>query len=109
MRVVVAMSGEAGPSATFDLGLHGVRAFIEKPLTLDRLEAAIERALQPPPSLGPTLRQRVGHVGLQDVQSEVRSVMIEEALARERGSRRGAARLLTVSRQLLQYLLRRKK
>lgn len=57
-------------------------------------------------SAASVLRQTVGHKPLSDVQTEVRAVMLDEALARSQGSRRGAARRLRMSRQLLQYLLR---
>jgi two-component system response regulator RegA len=103
---VIAMSGAAEPAQSFLLATRGVRAYLEKPLRLDRLQAAIRHALEAAPDLLPVLRQIVGHKPLADVQTEVRSIMLDEALARSRGSRRGAARLLSMSRQLLQYLLR---
>jgi DNA-binding NtrC family response regulator len=106
--VVVAVSGEAGPVDTFELAQRGVRAFLVKPLTLDELAQAIDMALETAPALEPHLRQAVGHRGLAEVTEEVREVMIDEALARAAGSRRGAARILDTSRQLLQYLLRRR-
>ena len=106
--VVIAMSGAAEPSQSFLLGTRGVRAYMEKPLQIDRLQAVIRRALEAAPDLLPVLRQTVGHRPFADVQTEVRAVMLDEALARSRGSRRGAARLLSMSRQLLQYLLRQR-
>ncbi|HZS41805.1 MAG TPA: response regulator [Polyangia bacterium] len=105
--IVVAMSGQADRALAFELGTRGVRAFLEKPLALDRLEAVLRHAIETPPELAPSLRQCVGHVPLKTVETEVREVMIREALARTDGSRRGAARLLAMSRQLLQYLMRR--
>jgi DNA-binding NtrC family response regulator len=105
--VVIAMSGAAGPAQSFALAAHGVRAFLDKPLRIDRIHAAIRQALQATPELGPALRQTVGHRSLTEVETEVRAIMIDEALARAQGSRRGAARLLEMSRQLLQYALRR--
>jgi DNA-binding NtrC family response regulator len=104
---VIAMSGAAGPAQSFALAAHGVRAFLDKPLRIERVRAAIEQALAVTPALGPALRQTVGHRSLAEVETEVRAVMIDEALARVGGSRRGAARLLEMSRQLLQYALRR--
>jgi len=105
---VIAMSGSAEPEQSFRLATRGVRAYLEKPLRLDRLQAVIRHALQATPDLQPALRQIVGHKPLADVQTEVRAVMLHEAMARSRGSRRGAARLLSMSRQLLQYLLRQR-
>jgi two-component system, response regulator RegA len=105
---VIAMSGAAQPAQSFLLATRGVRAYLSKPLQLDRLHAVIQRTLEATPDLLPVLRQTVGHKPLADVQTEVRAAMLDEALARSQGSRRGAARLLHTSRQLLQYLLRQR-
>ena len=104
---VIAMSGAAGPAQSFALAARGVRGYLDKPLQLARVQAAIQQALDAAPELAPAVRQVVGHRSLAEVQSEIRSTMIDEALARCGGSRRGAARLLEMSRQLLQYALRR--
>jgi two-component system, response regulator RegA len=48
----------------------------------------------------------VGRVPLHELEAEVRHAMLGEAIARAEGSRRGAARLLSVSRQLMQHMLR---
>jgi DNA-binding NtrC family response regulator len=104
---VIAMSGAAGPAQSFALAAHGVRAFLDKPLRIERMHAAIRTALAATPELGPALRQTVGQRALAEVEAEVRTVMVDEALARAQGSRRAAARLLDMSRQLLQYALRR--
>ncbi len=101
----VAVSGAADPDATFRLAELGVRGFLRKPVTLEALHIAIERAISAPPDLLPHLRASVGHRAVRQVEQEVRRVMVHEALARARGSRRGAARLLSVSRQLLQHIL----
>jgi len=104
---VVAMSGAAGPEESFGLAERGVRAYLTKPLRLDEVEAAVERALSSPADLTARLRSRVGMVPIRAVESDVRSTMVREALRREHGSRRGAARLLGISRQLLQHILRK--
>lgn len=106
--VTVAISGTATPPDAFRLAEAGVRAFLAKPFTMADLRAAIERATSVPPDLGLPLRGTVGHRGLQEVESETRDGMVREALARAGGSRRGAARLLRISRQLLQHILRGK-
>lgn len=105
--VVVAISGTATPPDAFRLAAAGVRAYLHKPFTTAELRAALERALCEPPDLRPALRGAVGRQGLRDVESEVRQDMVHEALARSGGSRRAAARLLRISRQLLQHILRR--
>jgi DNA-binding NtrC family response regulator len=106
--VVIAVSGTAEPIDTFELAHRGVRVFLPKPLTLDELDRALALALETAPSIEPHVRQVVGHRSLSEVSDEVRDVMIDEALAHANNSRRGAARLLGTSRQLLQYLLRRR-
>jgi DNA-binding NtrC family response regulator len=105
--VIVAMSGTARPTQSFDLATLGVRAYLPKPLDLDRLEAAIAAAAAVPPDLQPQLRAVVGHRPIHEVEEEVRTTMLREALGRARGSRRQAAQLLAVSRQLVQHMLRR--
>jgi len=106
--LIIAMSGEASPEQSFELAAHGVQVYLGKPLTLEMVEAAIERAAAMPSALDQQLRQEVGRKPLQDVEAAVRETMVDEALARSRGGRRAAARLLRVSRQLLQHILRRK-
>lgn len=104
--LVVAISGTATPPDAFRLAAAGARAYLAKPFTMAELRAAMERALVEPPDLVPPLRHTVGRQPLRAVESEVRAELVGEALARSRGSRRGAARLLRVSRQLLQHILR---
>jgi DNA-binding NtrC family response regulator len=104
---VVAMSGAAGPDETFELAQMGVRAFLKKPIGLRELDAAVDRALSEPPELTAHVRSAVGHLPIKDVEQLVRSTMVDEALARSGGSRRAAARVLAVSRQLLQHMLRK--
>lgn len=103
---LVAMSGEAEPEQAFALAQRGVRSYLPKPLSVEALEAALVSAHSAAPDLAPYLRQVVGHTGLKVFEGQVREVMVDEALARADGSRRGAARLLEVSRQLLQHILR---
>lgn len=103
---VVVVSGQAGPEATFRLAQLGVRAYVPKPVTAQALDDAVTRALTEPADLEPHVRAVVGRKPLQEVEHDVRSAMVREALGRTGGSRRGAARLLSVSRQLLQHVLR---
>ena len=98
---VIAISGCADPEETFQLAAQGVRAFLKKPLSLDALKKAIVRARMNPPDLIPHLRATVGRTGVREVEAQVRRVMVREALACSGGNRRGAARLLSVSRELL--------
>ncbi len=105
--IAVAMSGRAGPSQSFDLAQLGVRIYLPKPIDLAVLERALDEAIARPPDLEPHVRSSVGQRAIHEVQEEVRDTMLREALGRARGSRRAAAKLLRVSRQLVQHMLRR--
>lgn len=104
--VVVAMSGEAGPDQSFLLAQRGVRAYVRKPFALDALDRALDVALTTAPDLAPLVRAAVGHMPVRDVERDVRRTMVTEALARSGGSKNGAAKLLRISRQLLQHIVR---
>lgn len=103
---IVAMSGVASPEQSFRLAQLGVRAFLVKPFDSAELRAAVDEALRAQPDLQLHVRQVVGKRSLREVESEVRGTMLREALARG-GSRRGASRLLGVSRQLVQHIIRK--
>jgi two-component system response regulator RegA len=107
MPALVAISGMAGPQESFRLAQLGVRAFVPKPLDLESLERAFDDALNTAPDLAPFVRAAVGHVGVREVEEQVRATMVSEALARSHGSRNRAARMLEVSRQLLQHILKK--
>lgn len=103
---VIGVSGSASPDETFRLAQLGVLSFLPKPFTAEELEVAVARALSRPPDLRPLLRVSVGRRPMRDVEDEVRRTMVDEALGRAAGSRRKAAGLLSMSRQLLQHILR---
>ena len=102
----VAMSGQAEPLDTFELARFGIHGYLQKPFTPEALDEALRRAREQPLPLVPALRTAVGKMAIHDVEELARGTMVREALARSRGSRTGAARLLQVSRQLLQHILR---
>jgi len=104
---VIVMTGSATPSESFRLAEAGVRAYLRKPIDLAQLETTIAQVEAQPPQLRPHVRGLVGHVPVKDVEEEVRKVMVDEALSRSNGNKRGAARLLNISRQLLQHILRK--
>ena len=103
----IAMSGVARPEQAFELATRGARAFLDKPVTVAEVEAALYDAAAEPPDIEPFVKALVGKRPVRDVEAQVRQTMVGEALAQARGSRRGAARLLRISRQLLQHILRR--
>jgi DNA-binding NtrC family response regulator len=104
--VVVAVSGEASPEEAFRLGQLGVRAYVAKPFSVESLSAEVEAALRAAPKLEPWVAACVGQTSMRDLQSEVRRVMIDQAIALAEGNRSGAARLLHVSRQAVQQVMR---
>lgn len=105
---IVAMSGQASPEEAFRLGQLGVRAYLQKPFSTDALVAKVEQALAGAPDIEPWVSAHVGHTSLRSMQHDVRRMMLDQALARTRGSRSGAARLLRVSRQAIQQILQRR-
>lgn len=107
LPVIVAISAFAEPRDSFHLAELGVRAYLQKPFTLEAFEQALERALAQPPDLKLPARHAVGFVGLKQAEEELRRTMVAEALERAGGSRRGAARILNISRELLQHVIRK--
>lgn len=104
--VVVAMSGAASAEEAFRLGQIGVRAYVAKPFSVESLSAEVEQALRAPLNIEPIVAGLVGQVPLRDFQSETRNIMIDQALALAEGNRSGAARLLHISRQAVQQVMR---
>lgn len=104
--LIVAISGKASPDEAFELAQRGVRAYLPKPFSIRALESALVRAAETAPSLEPVITARVGQTPMRQVQREVRRVMVKEALAKTGGSRSGAARLLQVTRQAVQQIIR---
>lgn len=102
----IAISGVATAEEAFHLGQLGVREYLAKPFTMEQLESAIQRVLSEAPDLDPLVRDSVGRVPMRELQRHVRDVMVDEAMALSVGSRRRAARLLDVSRQAVQQIVR---
>ena len=107
LPAIVALSAFADPGDSFALAELGVRAYLQKPVRLGALNEAIRKALTEPPPLGLSARQAVGHVSLKEAEEALRRNMVREALERAGGNRRGAARILRISRELLQHVLRK--
>lgn len=105
--VKVALSGVASASDAFRLAGFGVRAYLQKPVSLDELERAVREACMHEPQITPFIQDSVGHVSVRQLQNEVRDVMLRQSLALTRGSRSGAARLLRVTRQAVQQMIRK--
>lgn len=104
--VAIAVSGAVTTEQSFRLGQLGCRAFLEKPFDLEELAGRVEKALTEAPDLQALVAASVGRTPMRELQGEVRRVMVEQALAKAEGSRSGAARLLSVSRQAVQQMVR---
>jgi DNA-binding response OmpR family regulator len=102
----VAISGEASAEESFRLAQIGVLGYLAKPHSLEDLANEVERVRRSAPSLDSIVSTMVGQYSLHEVQDRMRSVMLHQALALTEGSRSGAARLLDVSRQAVQQILR---
>ena len=105
---ILAISGRASPEESFRLGQLGVRGFLPKPLFKEQLVEKVVQALRQAPDVEPWISAHVGKTSLKDMQSSVRRVMIDQAIAKAHGSRSGAARLLRVTRQAIQQVLHRR-
>jgi DNA-binding NtrC family response regulator len=106
VAAVIAMSGQASAEEAFQLARAGARRYLPKPISLEDLTRSVEEALSDRPSLDAFVAAHVGNTPLREVQSDVRRVMIEQALAKARNSRSGAARLLDMTRQAVQQIVR---
>ena len=103
---IIAISGSATPEEAFALAQLGVRGYLQKPLSLPELRDTIEQVMASPPDLGPLVAPLVGQRPIQDVQGEIRRVMVEQAVALAKGNRTSASHLLSVSRQAVQQMAR---
>jgi DNA-binding NtrC family response regulator len=102
----IAMSGHATPEESFRLAQFGVRRYLQKPVSLDGIWDAICSASEEPPDLKPLVQETVGRMPLRDILSRVREEAIRQAFAIARGNRTAAARILSVTRQAVQQMLR---
>lgn len=105
----VVVSESATPAEGFRLAQLGVRALVPKSSSPSALADTLRAALNSVPDLTPHLRALVGHRSMQEIERVTRRTLVDEALARAKGSKTEAARLLSVSRQLLQHMVRGQK
>lgn len=104
--LMLAVSGQASAEEGFQLARYGVRAYLPKPLSFRDFTKTMETIVEQAPDLAPLLVAAVGRAPFQDVLALVRRSMAEQALALSSGNRTGAARLLGVTRQAVQQLIR---
>lgn len=101
---VVAISGDIGPAEAFALAQSGTHTFLRKPFGLNDIREAIRSALTGSLDISLEIRRSLGVRSLHSVEEDVRVTMVNEALARSHGNVSVAARLLGISRQLLNHI-----
>ena len=104
---IAVLIGAHDPEQAFRASQLGARALVCEPFSLDQLWATVEEQAAHPPLLTPVIAASVGHIPLSAARSAVSAAMMRQALGLTENNRRGAARLLKVSRQAVQQVLRR--
>jgi DNA-binding NtrC family response regulator len=106
LPAIVAISGRATAGDAFRLAQLGVLAYLPKPLSPRELTQHLELVLEQTPNYMPHLLGTVGRESFRHVLDRVRRAMAEQALAISAGNKTGAARLLGITRQAVQQLIR---
>jgi len=106
---VIAMSGLAQPDEILGLGHRAVVGYLAKPFEVDDLLNAFDKAANVEIPIEPFVARQVGQKPIGSMVKDVRQVMTEQAIALASGSIRAAAKILGISRQALQQIIRRKK
>jgi DNA-binding NtrC family response regulator len=102
--VIIVVSQGPHPDL-FALGQAGARAHLTWPATPDEVLRCL-KTHRTADELELSVRSLVGRVGIKDAQDWFRGTMLRQALEASHGSRRGAARLLGVTRPAIQRMLR---
>ncbi len=106
---ILAMSSEAGPEQAFLLAQRGVRAYLQKPFPLAKLETTLAGLDELVDEVPAPLSHALGRESLPEIEERTRRALVNDALARGNGSINAASRILGVSRQTLQHILRRQR
>lgn len=104
--LVLAVTSRSSAREAFRMAQLGAVAHLQKPATVQDLTVTVEQILSQPPEFMPHLIAAVGRVNFRDVLDRVRRAMAEQALAMAAGNKTGAARLLGITRQAVQQLIR---
>ncbi|MFT3924586.1 MAG: helix-turn-helix domain-containing protein [Myxococcales bacterium] len=104
-RIVLICEGCSARTA-FQYAQRGVDALLEKPLDTPQMIKCLDEILLGPSTLQRMAASQLGRYSLKDAQQLVREAMVLEALARTRGNRHAAARLLGVDRRAVQLALK---
>ena len=104
---IIAVSAYANSRESFTLASLGVWAYLQKPITSEAVLKAAESVMSEPDRFEQMIASYVGHTDLKVIENNVRGTALKEALARSDGSKRSAAKLLGVSRQLMQHMVKK--
>lgn len=103
---VIAMSGQATAKDAFTLAAGGARAYLAKPIEFEELEDAINGVELKPLAPMENAKHLLGVASIHDVQTSVRRAMLLQALSLTGCNRTATARLLQVTRQAVQQMIR---
>lgn len=104
--LILAVTSDTAAREAFSMARLGAVAHMTKPATVAQLIVEVEQLLARPPDFMPHLIAAVGRVNFREVLDRVRRSMAEQALAMAAGNKTGAARLLGITRQAVQQLIR---
>lgn len=103
---VVAISGKASAEEAFGLAALGVRSYLAKPLNLASLRDVLAATRRESPQIAYGIAARVGNVPIDVVKRDVRVTMLTQALAMTAGNRSECARILGITRQAVQHMIK---
>lgn len=102
----VIVFGPLPPHAAFALARSGASIYIEADGPGEVIASHIPCLDAPPPALDPIVRAYIGRQSLPELRRAFRDAMVRQALVFANGSSSKAARLLRVSRQAIQHMMR---
>lgn len=105
--VTVAWGEDLSAYDGFHLGRLGTRLLLPRRPSPDRVWMVLREAVNARPAFDPHVRGMVGHAALSDVVERVRRLYLDQGLGLEREDRSKTARLLGVTRQAVQQMIRR--
>lgn len=108
--ITVVLSGTASVAEGFRLAQLGVRAYLPKPLCVPDLRETLRVLLEDSAAKADMLEKlassSVGTSSYHEVTDRIRRAMVMQALRLAGGNKTGAARILKLSRQAVQQLVR---
>lgn len=105
---MIAMSGVATAADAFALAEAGALIFLEKPFTIAELRQAVDSAGHHTPRLEPLVAAQLGNRTLSEVEATVRQTMVSQAVALSGGNQQSAAKMLGLTRQRVNQILKGK-